>query len=93
MIYDNTNDIVDELFKALLSRYHYWEQIILFLIQSNLCITNITISFGHGGSYIDSPDWIKKKNATINLNNKDNKYFQYVITVALNYGETESYPK
>ena len=40
------------------------------------------------GSYIDSPDWIKNKKTTINLiNKKDNKCFQYAITVALNYEE------
>ena len=37
-------------------------------------------------SYIKSPDWLVNKGATINLRNKnDNKCFQYVITIALNY--------
>ena len=41
-----------------------------------------------GGSYIDSPDWIKNKKATINsINKKDNKYFQYTVTVVLSYQE------
>ena len=40
-----------------------------------------------GGLYIDSPDWIKKKKATINLKNKDDACFQYVVSAALNYGE------
>ena len=41
-----------------------------------------------GGSYIDSPDWIKNKQATINLiSKKDNKCFRYAVTVALNYEE------
>ena len=41
-----------------------------------------------GGSYIDSPDWIKNKQATINLiSKKDNKCFRYAVTVALNYKE------
>ena len=39
------------------------------------------VSFRHGGSYIDSLDWIKKKKATINPKNKDDKYFQYMVTV------------
>ena len=53
--------------------------------------------FKRGREYIDSPDWIKKKKATINLINvtddtddTDDKCFQYVATVALNYEETES---
>ena len=35
-----------------------------------------------GGSYIDSPDWIKNKTATIN-HKYDNKCFQYATTRAL----------
>ena len=37
-------------------------------------------------SYIDSPDLIKNKNATINpIGKNDNKCFQYAATVALIY--------
>ena len=50
------------------------------------------VNFRRDGSYIDSPDWIKKKKATINPQNKDDKCFQYAVTVSLNYGETDSYP-
>ena len=46
-----------------------------------------TVNFKRGGSYIDSPDWIKRKKATINPKNTDDKYFQYAVTVALNYEE------
>ena len=35
------------------------------------------IDFKRGGSYIDSPDWIKKKKATINPKSTDDKCFQY----------------
>ena len=42
--------------------------------------------YKHGGSYIDSPDWMKKKEATINQKNKDDKCFQYAATLALIYG-------
>ena len=46
------------------------------------------------GSYIDSLDWIKNKKATINpVNRKDNKYFQYVVTVTLNYEEIKKIKK
>ena len=44
------------------------------------------INPNHGGSNLDFPDWIKNKKATINpINKKDNKCFQYAVTVALNY--------
>ena len=42
-----------------------------------------------GGSYIETSKWIKNKKATINPHNKDNKCFQYVVTIALNYNEIE----
>ena len=46
------------------------------------------INFNCGGSDIDSPDWMKNKKATINhINKKDNEYFQYAVTVSLNYEE------
>ena len=46
------------------------------------------INSDHGRSYIHSPDWIKNKKATINpINKKDNKCFQYTLTVALNHEE------
>ena len=42
------------------------------------------------GSYIDSPNRINTKKATINpINKKDNKCFQYTATVALNYEITK----
>ena len=37
-----------------------------------------------GGSYIDSPKWLKDKKSTINPKNNDNKCFQYAVTLALN---------
>ena len=44
------------------------------------------VSLSRGGSYIDSQKWLKNKKATINpQNKKDDRCFQYAITVALNY--------
>ena len=43
------------------------------------------VNLWRGGSYIDSPDWIKKKKATMNPQNAENKYFQYTASVVLNY--------
>ena len=43
------------------------------------------VNFRCGGSYIHSAEWMKKKKATINPNTEDDKSFQYVVTVALNY--------
>ena len=44
------------------------------------------INLNRGEPYIDSPDWIKNKKATINpINKKYNKCFQYAVTVALDH--------
>ena len=51
------------------------------------------INFKRGGSYIECPDWIKIKQATINPKNKYDKCFQYAAAVALNYGKIGSHPE
>ena len=43
------------------------------------------ISLNRGGSYTDSPKWLKNKKAIINPKNNDDKCFQYAITAALNH--------
>ena len=43
------------------------------------------MSLKRGGSYVDSPKWLKNKKATINPKINDNNRFQYALTVALNY--------
>ena len=43
------------------------------------------ISPSSGGSYIDSAKWLKHKKTTINPKNNNEKCFEYVLTVALNY--------
>ena len=46
------------------------------------------------GSYIDSPEWIKNKKATINpKNKKDDKCFQYAVTIALNHDKIGDNPE
>ena len=51
------------------------------------------VSLSRGGSYIDSPRWLKNKKATINPKNKDDKCFQYALTVALNYEKNKKDPQ
>ena len=62
----------------------------MFILYYNCHKTNTN----SGESYLDSPDWIKNKKATINLiNKKDNKCFQYDVTVALIYEERKKDPQ
>ena len=51
------------------------------------------IDLKRGKSYIKSPEWILNKRATKNPRNKDNKCFQYSITVSLNHQKIGNNPK
>ena len=51
------------------------------------------ISLNRGGSYIDSPKWLKDKKLTINPKNNDDKYFQYAVTLALNLDKIKRDPQ
>ena len=51
------------------------------------------ISLNRGGSYIDSPKWLRKKKAIISSKNNDDKCFQYAATVALNYQNAKNNPE
>ena len=56
---------------------------ISFLIVLIYYIINaIKVNLHCGRSYIDSPDWMKNKKATVNpINKNDNKRFQYAVTI------------
>ena len=72
MLYDNANEFVNELFESLLSRYQIGLETSMrgsdFLFDSVqlLYYKCNKIKFKRGGLYIDSPDWTKRKKATIN---------------------------
>ena len=51
------------------------------------------ISLSRGGSYINSPKWLKNKKVTINPKNNDDKCFQHALTVALNYEQILKNPQ
>ena len=51
------------------------------------------ISLNRGGSYIDSPKWLKDKKSTINPKNNDHKCFQYAVTLARNLSNTDNHPE
>ena len=50
------------------------------------------INLNRGGSYVDSPHWLKNKIATINLINKKDKIFQHAVTASLNHEKIGGYP-
>ena len=51
------------------------------------------ISLNRGGSYIDCPEWLKNKKATINPKSNNGKCFKYALTVALNYEQIKIHPE
>ena len=51
------------------------------------------ISINRGGSYKDSPKWIKNQKSTINPKNYDYKCFQYAVTLALNLDKFNNHPE
>ena len=94
-----TNDIINELFKSFFRRYQEGLETAMkrssFVFYSHDLLNYIfhKISLNRGGSYIDSPSWIKNKKATINPENEDNEYFKDAITAALNYNSINNNPE
>ena len=80
--YTNATKVDDELFESLRSRYQGNLETSMrridFIFDSVQLIYYKChkVNFKRGGSDIDSPYWIKKKKATINPNNTDDKCFQ-----------------
>ena len=93
MINDEADEVIKELFDSLKNRYQNnlesmkGSQFVFHYVQL-LYYKRHKINLNRGRSCIDFPDWTKNKKATINpVNEKDNKYFQYPVTVALNHEE------
>ena len=51
------------------------------------------ITISKGGSYIESPKWLKDKIRSINQKNNDQKCFQYATTLALNFNKIDKHPQ
>ena len=58
-----------------------------------LCYDFNKISLNRGGSYIDSPKWLKDIKSTINPKNNDYKCFQYAVNLALNLDKIKKDPQ
>ena len=94
-----TDEIIERVFESLLQLYQKNLEESMrgseFVYDSvHALYYNLNkVSLSRCGSYIDSPKWLKNKKATINpQNKKDNRYFQYTVTVALNYQKIENNP-
>ena len=91
MMNDKGGKIIEQLFESLKNRY---QNNLESIKVSKFVISYVhllyykchKINLIHGGSYVDSPDWMKNKKAAINsINEKNNKCLQYAVTVVLNH--------
>ena len=95
----DTNEIIKNLFNSILQRYQKGLQELMrgsdfvFDYVESLNYIFHKIDIKRSGSYIEAPKWIKNKKATINPQNKDDKCFQYAVTIALNYDRIEKHPE
>ena len=89
----DTDDIIREIFKSFLHNYHDEFKIIKesdfnFESVDLMDYKLLRVRLRRGGLYIESPEWLLYKRATINpKNEKDNKCLQYSTTSALNYNK------
>ena len=96
---DDTNDIIKLLFESFLQRYE--EHLQNKMSRSDFEFDGINFlyydfnkkSIYRGGTYVDSPKWLKDKRSTINPKNNDNKCFQYATTLALNLDNIDNHPE
>ena len=92
----DTNEIIKNLFNSILQRYQKGLQEsmrgsdFVFDYFESLNYIFHKVDLKRSRSFIETPDWIKKKKATINVENDDDKCFQYSMTVALNYDEIKN---
>ena len=95
----DTDEIIKELFRSLLQRYQ--ENLQEKMKGSDFAFDGVNylyyglnkISISKGGSYIDSPKWLKGKKSTINPKNNDYKCFQYAVTLTLNIDKINGHPQ
>ena len=95
----DTDEIIKGLFESFLQKYE--ENLLEKMKESEFEFDGVNflyndfnkISINRGGSYIDSPKWLKDKKSTINPINNDYKCFQYAVTLALNLDKIRKNPQ
>ena len=99
MFGDDNDDIIEQLFESLLQKYE--ENLQNKMTRSEFEFDGVKFlyydfnktSINRGGSYIDSPKWLKDKKSTINPKNNNDKCFQYAVTLALNLDKIKKDPQ
>ena len=99
MFGDDNDDIIEQLFESSLQKYESNLQNKMKGSEFEFDGVNFLYydfnktTINRGGSYIDSPKWLKDKKSTINPKNNDDKCFQYVVTLALNLDKIKKDPQ
>ena len=99
MMGNKTNEIIENLFDSFLQKYQ--EGLEESIRAGEFIRDSVDLLYYHlrkisskrGGSYIDSPEWLKNKKTTINPENNDDNCFQYALTNALNHKQIKSHPE
>ena len=95
----NTDEVIKLLFQSILQKYE--ENLQEKIKGSDFELDGVHFlyydfnktSIYRGGSYIDSPKWLKDKKSTIYPKNNDDKCFQYAVTLALNLDNIDNHPE
>ena len=95
----DTNEVIEELFESFLQRHE--QNLKEKMKGSDFELNGVDflyydfnkISLNRGGSYIDSPKWLKNNKSTVNPKNNDYKCFQYAVTLALNLDKINVHPE
>ena len=99
MIGSKTDEIIKNLLESFLQKYE--EGLEESMRGSEVIYDRVDVlyynlnkvSLSRDATYIDYPKWLKSKKATINPKNKDDKCFQYALTLALNYENIKKDPQ
>ena len=96
---DDTDEIIKGLFESFLQKHE--ENLQNKMKESEFEFDGVNflyydsnkISLNRGGSYIDSPIWLKDEKSTINPKINDDKCFQYAVSLALNLDKIKKDPQ
>ena len=99
MIGSETEEVDEKLFMPILQKYQ--DNLQNKMKGSDFIFNGINylyhdlnrITISKGGSYIESPKWLKDKKCVVNQKNNDNKCFQYAATLALNFNNIDRNPQ
>ena len=99
MIGSETEEVTEKLVMSLLQKYQ--DNLQNKMKGSDFIFNGVNylfydlnrITISKGGSYIESPKWLKDKKCIVNQKNNDNKCFQYAATLALNFNKIDRNPQ